>query len=58
MLRNEVRALLNPRLRYLASQQIHYDLYTPINPYERHILRTGDMKALRTSPFNPKWPVR
>uniref|UniRef100_A0A1I8ME89 Lipase domain-containing protein n=1 Tax=Musca domestica TaxID=7370 RepID=A0A1I8ME89_MUSDO len=58
MLRNEVRALLNPRLRYLASQQMHYDLYTSLNPNERHILRTGDVKALRRSHFNPKWPLR
>ncbi|XP_013099088.2 pancreatic triacylglycerol lipase isoform X1 [Stomoxys calcitrans] len=58
MLRNEVRALLNPRLRYLASQQIHYDLYTTLNANERQILRTGDTKRLRGSYFNPKWPVR
>ncbi|XP_075144904.1 sex-specific enzyme 2 [Haematobia irritans] len=58
MLRNEVRALLNPRSRYLASQQIRYDLYTTLNPDERQILQTGDVKRLRSSYFNPKWPVR
>lgn len=58
MLRNEVKALLNPRLRYLGSQRIHYDLYTPLNPDERQVLRTGDVRALRISNFNPKWPVR
>lgn len=58
MLKNEVKALLNPRLRYLGSQRIHYDLYTPLNREERQILRTGDVKSLRSSNFNPKWPVR
>lgn len=58
MLRKEVKALLNPQLRYSGSQRIHYDLYTPYNTLERQILRTGDLRALRNSNFNPKWPVR
>ncbi|KNC21767.1 hypothetical protein FF38_04003 [Lucilia cuprina] len=58
MLRKEVKVLLNPRLRNLGSQRIHYDLYTPYNPNQRQILRTGDIRALRNSNFNPNWPVR
>uniref|UniRef100_A0A1A9V668 Lipase domain-containing protein n=1 Tax=Glossina austeni TaxID=7395 RepID=A0A1A9V668_GLOAU len=58
VLRNEVMALLNPRFRILGSQRIHYDLYTPLNPYEGQILRTGDVRALKKSHFNPAWPVR
>lgn len=58
VLRNEVMALLNPRFRILGSQRIHYDLYTSLNPYEGQILRTGDVRALKKSHFNPTWPVR
>lgn len=58
MLRKEVKALLNPSLRFLGSQRIHYDLYTPKNTIDRQILRTGDIRALRGSNFNPNWPVR
>lgn len=58
MLQKEVQALLNPRLRSLRTQRIHYDLYTPYNINERQILRLGDIRALRDSQFNPNWPVR
>ncbi|KAM7360645.1 sex-specific enzyme 2 [Cochliomyia hominivorax] len=58
MLRKEVKVLLNPRLRTLGTQHIHYDLFTTLNRNERQILRTGDIRTLRSSFFNPNWPVR
>ncbi|XP_037947764.1 lipase member H [Teleopsis dalmanni] len=58
MLKSEVRALIDPTLRYGTNKRIRYDLYTPYNPYERQILRTGDVAGLKRSFFNPKWPVR
>jgi len=58
MLKNEMRALIDPTLRYSSNKRVRYDLYTQRNPYKRQILKTGDTDGLRNSYFNAKWPVR
>ncbi|XP_030375811.1 lipase member H [Scaptodrosophila lebanonensis] len=58
MFKMELRAIINPRFRYSNTKLLGYDLYTPLNPYKRQVLRPGDVASLQKSYFNPKWPVR
>ncbi|XP_039494317.1 lipase member H [Drosophila santomea] len=50
--------LILGRPRPSQTKLLRYDLYTPLNPEERQLLRPGDLTMLRNSHFNPKWPVR
>lgn len=53
-----LRRLSQTPQRHTQASLLKYDLYTPLNPRERQLLRTGDKKMLKNSNFNPKWPVR
>ncbi|XP_017083667.2 phospholipase A1 1 [Drosophila eugracilis] len=57
MINTEARIILG-RPRPSQTKLLRYDLYTPLNPEERQLLRPGDLNALKNSHFNPKWPVR
>ncbi|XP_017118803.1 lipase member H [Drosophila elegans] len=57
MLNTETGILLGRR-RPPQSKLLQYELYTPLNPEERQLLRPGDIGMLKNSHFNPKWPVR
>ncbi|EDX12731.1 lipase member H [Drosophila simulans] len=57
MITTEAGVLLG-RPRPSQTKLLRYDLYTPLNPEERQLLRPGDLTMLRNSHFNPKWPVR
>ncbi|XP_065722820.2 lipase member H [Drosophila suzukii] len=57
MLNTEARIIFGTP-RPSQTKLLRYDLYTPLNPEERQLLRPGDLNLLRNSHFNPKWPVR
>ncbi|XP_017091814.2 lipase member H [Drosophila bipectinata] len=58
MVNTELGIILGTRPRLPQSKLLQYDLYTPLNPEERQLLRPGDVSMLKNSHFNPKWPVR
>ncbi|XP_020818609.1 lipase member H [Drosophila serrata] len=58
---NVIESMFTTELSIILHTQpklLHYDLYTPLNPEERQLLRPGDLGMLKNSHFNPKWPVR
>lgn len=52
------RSLFNRPMHVSQASLLQYDLYTPLNPQQRQLLRPGDVNKLKRSNFNPKWPVR
>ncbi|XP_011209226.4 pancreatic triacylglycerol lipase [Bactrocera dorsalis] len=58
ILKNEMRARLRPSWRESRINHLRYELYTPQNPYNAQVLKTGDANVLRKSFFNAKLPVR
>ncbi|XP_022215913.2 lipase member H [Drosophila obscura] len=58
MIKTQLGLLLGTRTRLSQRQLLRYDLYTPLNPEVRQLLKPGDLGTLKQSNFNPKWPVR
>ncbi|KAM8705769.1 hypothetical protein ACLKA7_010124 [Drosophila subpalustris] len=52
------RSLFNRPMQQTQASLLQYDLYTPLNPYQRQLLQPGDVNMLKRSNFNAKWPVR
>ncbi|XP_034116444.1 phospholipase A1 VesT1.02 [Drosophila albomicans] len=52
------KALFGRPVNVDQASLLQFDLYTPLNPQKRQILRAEDIKRLKKSNFNGKWPVR
>lgn len=55
---NTVSANTEPVPFFNAEIGVVFELYTPRNPVEMHIIRTGDVESLAGSYFDPSRPTR